>query len=279
MLISEHTIYLVGSIQALRYSVQKVDSKSLKLPISPDMLRIVYIRSGHCTWVISGKRYFVKAGDIVLLNNTEMRYQTDIDPEEPVFQEVIRFMPVTFEDGGDYLSLFFDRTPSFTNVFTDFCHNHDKILTLIDWMRQEADNDAPHRDSNMLALLRLLLIHLSRIGKSLGMTEDVKKPYGYNARHYQTVCDAINYIKAHLGDELSASLLAERTGVSRSYFSRIFHSLMGMTIPQYIRVLRIRNIRELVKNKNYNILEAVYESGFGSVSAYYKALRDLQVEI
>lgn len=279
MFISEHTIYLVGSIQALRYSVQRVDSKSKRLPISPDMLRIVYIRSGHCTWIISGKSYHVKAGDLVLLNNTEKRYQTDIDPKEPVFQEVIRFMPVTFEDGADYLPLFFDRTPSFTNVFSKSCPNHHKIITLIDWMREESDNEMPHRDSNMLALLRLLLIHLSRAGENLGMTANSKKPYGYKARHYQTVCDAINYIKAHLNEELSASLLAERTGVSRCYFSRIFHALMGMTIPQYIRVLRIRNIQELVKNKNYNILEAVYESGFGSASAYYKALRDLQIEI
>jgi len=278
MLISEHTIYLVGTTQALRYSIQEVSAISKKYPISPDMLRIVYIRSGHCTWVISGNKYFVKAGDIVLLNNTERRYQTDVDPSEPVFQEVIRFMPVTFEDCADYLPLFFNRTQNFTNVLSNSYPHRDKIITLIDWMREEADNNALHKDQNMLSLLRLILINLSRMGEELGMITDSRCPYGQNMRHYQTICDAINYIKANLSEELSATILAERTGVSRCYFSRIFHALMGMTIPQYIRILRIRNTRELINNKQYSILDAVYESGFGSVSSYYKALHSLQIE-
>ena len=50
---------------------------------------------------------------------------------------------------------------------------------------------------------------------------------------------------------------------------------MEMTIPQYIRLLRLRMVRELTESQSLGILDAVYASGFGSTSAYYKALHEL----
>ena len=51
--ISEYTVYHSGNIQALRCTVQKVTpAAAAPHPISPEMLRIVRIVSGACTWVI-----------------------------------------------------------------------------------------------------------------------------------------------------------------------------------------------------------------------------------
>ena len=40
-------------------------------------------------------------------------------------------------------------------------------------------------------------------------------------------------------------------------------------------LLRLRAVRELTESQGLNILEAVYAAGFGSTSAYYKALHEL----
>lgn len=268
----EHTIYYEGTIQALRYSIQEVESDPMRKLISPDMLRIVHIRSGSCIWVISGKAYKVGAGDIILLNNTEQRVQTEISPENPVLQEVIRFTPVAFGDCADCMSVFFGRTENFSNVFSGDYPGREKVHAVIDWMKDEAEGKMPRGDVNLLSLMRLLLVLVSRAAAEMGMTETPRQAFSGNARNYQMICDTINHIKANLGEELSAAMCARRAGLSRCYFSRIFKNLMGMTFPQYVRVLRLNSVQKLVAEKRFNILDAIYACGFGSASAYYKAL-------
>lgn len=122
--ISEYTVYHSGSIQALRYTVQKVTpGGTAPHPISPEMLRIVRIVSGNCTWVISRHEYHVGAGDIVILNNTEKRYQTGISPKDPVIQEVVRFMPVAFSDISGCFPLFFIAEAAFHTFFRRVVQN------------------------------------------------------------------------------------------------------------------------------------------------------------
>lgn len=270
--ISKHTIFYEGTVQALRYYVQEVKTDPTRKLISPEMLRIVRIRSGKCTWVISGKSYKVGTDDIILLNNTEQRVQTEISPDNPVVQEVICFTPVAFGDCAECLPVFFGRTESFSNVFSGDYPERGKILSVIDWMDFEAEAKLQRCDVSLLSLMRILLVLISRAAAEMGMTEHSRQAFAGSARNYQMICDTINYIKTNLSEDLSAELCARRAGLSRCYFSRIFKSVMGMTFPQYIRVLRLSNVQKLTAEKSFNTLDAVYASGFGSVSAYYKAL-------
>lgn len=276
--ISEYTVYHSGSIQALRYTVQKVTPGGIAPhPISPEMLRIVRIVSGNCTWVISRHEYHVGAGDIVILNNTEKRYQTGISPQDPVVQEVVRFMPVAFPDISGCFPLFFYRGSGFSHVFSPGCPEYDRLSDIMSLLRAEEAASGFGKDSAMLSLVRVLIIGLYRAAVAMGSipqsAENGKSPLG--AGSYQVIWEAVVNIKEHLTEDISAASLAADAGMSRSHFSRLFGAAMGMTIPQYIRLLRLRSVRELTESQGYNILEAVYASGFGSTSAYYKALHEL----
>lgn len=276
--ISEYTVYHSGNIQALRCTVQKVTpAAAAPHPISPEMLRIVRIVSGACTWVISRREYRVGAGDIVILNNTEKRYQTGISPDAPVIQEVVRFMPVAFSDVSACFPLFFYRGTGFSHVFTPGCAEYDRLAEVMSLLRSEADSAGYEKDSAMLALVRVLIIGLYRSALAMGRLPEAAHGAKSipNAGSYQVVWEAIVNIKEHLSEDISAAGLAADAGMSRSHFSRIFGAVMGMTIPQYIRLLRLRAVRELTESQGLNILEAVYAAGFGSTSAYYKALHEL----
>lgn len=103
----------------------------------------------------------------------------------------------------------------------------------------------------------------SRDGTSAGRHRQRKS--SPSAGSYQVIWEAVVNIKEHLSEDISAA----------SHFSRLFGAVMGMTIPQYIRLLRLRMVCELTESQSLGILDAVYASGFGSTSAYYKALHEL----
>ena len=103
----------------------------------------------------------------------------------------------------------------------------------------------------------------SRDGTSAGRHRQRKS--SPSAGSYQVIWEAVVNIKEHLSEDISAA----------SHSSRLFGAVMGMTIPQYIRLLRLRMVCELTASQSLGILDAVYASGFGSTSAYYKALHEL----
>lgn len=167
--LSEYTIYHSGNIQALRYTVQKVTpGADAPHPISPEMLRIVRIVSGACAWVISRHEYRVGAGDIVILNNTEKRYQTGISPDAPVVQEVVRFMPVAFSDISKYFPLFFYRGSGFSHVFSPGCPDYRRLDGIMTLLRDEEASAAVGKDTAMLSLVRVLIIGLYRSAVAMG---------------------------------------------------------------------------------------------------------------
>lgn len=129
----------------------------------------------------------------------------------------------------------------------------------------------------MLSLVRVLIIGLYRPAVAMGrLPADIgNEKSSPSAGSYQVIWEAVVNIKEHLSEDISAASHAADAGMSRSHFSRLFGAVMGMTIPQYIRLLRLRMVCELTESQSLGILDTVYASGFGSTSAYYKALHEL----
>lgn len=112
----------------------------------------------------------------------------------------------------------------------------------------------------MLSLVRVLIIGLYRPAVAMGrLPADIgNEKSSPSAGSYQVIWEAVVNIKEHLSEDISAA----------SHFSHLFGAVMGMTIPQYIRLLRLRMVCELTESQSLGILDAVYASGFGSTSAY-----------
>lgn len=65
--------------------------------------------------------------------------------------------------------------------------------------------------------------------------------------------------------------LGHEVGCSPFYLSRIFSKEVGLTIPQYLRNLRMERAAELLRSGRYNVTEAATEVGYASLSHFSKA--------
>ena len=65
--------------------------------------------------------------------------------------------------------------------------------------------------------------------------------------------------------------LGHEVGCSPFYLSRIFSREAGLTIPQYLRNLRMQRAAELLRSGRYNVTEAATEVGYSSLSHFSKA--------
>jgi AraC-like DNA-binding protein len=63
-------------------------------------------------------------------------------------------------------------------------------------------------------------------------------------------------------------------GCSPFHLSRTFSTTTGMTIPQYLRQLRMERAAELLKSGKFNVTEAALEVGYSSLSHFSQAFHE-----
>lgn len=73
----------------------------------------------------------------------------------------------------------------------------------------------------------------------------------------------------------SLSELGREVGVSPFYLSRIFSTEMSMTIPQYLRRIRMERAAELLREGTHNVTEAAFAVGYSSLGHFSKSFCEL----
>jgi AraC family transcriptional regulator len=84
---------------------------------------------------------------------------------------------------------------------------------------------------------------------------------------------ALEYINAHLEQDIQLADLAELLGMSRYYFVRLFKHSMGITPYQYVLQQRIERSKVLLKHRQRAISDIALECGFANQSHFTKHFR------
>ena len=89
-------------------------------------------------------------------------------------------------------------------------------------------------------------------------------------KHFERIEESRRYIEEHYNDfNLSAGMVAEYLGYSANYFARIFKSITGFYINDYIRQIRIMKAQELLVNSDMTITSIAEASGFSTANYFY----------
>jgi AraC-like DNA-binding protein len=78
-------------------------------------------------------------------------------------------------------------------------------------------------------------------------------------------------LRSHLCEPPDIEALGAQVGCSPFYLSRLFSKETGMTIPQYLRQVRMERAAELLLAGRHNVTEAAVEVGYSSLSHFSKA--------
>ncbi len=102
-----------------------------------------------------------------------------------------------------------------------------------------------------------------------------KDPEFFCMRQKRVARERVERVKELLARDLvnppTLEMLGQEVGCSQFYLSRIFSREIGLTIPQYLRNLRMERAAELLRTGRYNVTEAATEVGYSSLSHFSKA--------
>jgi AraC-like DNA-binding protein len=102
-----------------------------------------------------------------------------------------------------------------------------------------------------------------------------KDPEFFCMRQKRVARERVERVKEVLVRDLAnpptLEMLGQEVGCSPFYLSRIFSREVGLTIPQYLRNVRMERAAELLRTGRYNVTEAATEVGYSSLSHFSKA--------
>lgn len=78
----------------------------------------------------------------------------------------------------------------------------------------------------------------------------------------------LEYINSFYNDRITIDQIAKHVGLSSRHLSRLFFDALGMTLPDYINMLRIKKAKDLLQNTNMDITDIAMTLGFNT-SQYF----------
>jgi AraC family transcriptional regulator len=122
-----------------------------------------------------------------------------------------------------------------------------------------------YADSMATALSAHLLRHYATRNHSFREHED--------GLSKQKLRQAVEYIQANLGEDLSLSEIANELGMSQYYFCHLFKRSTGISPHQYLIQQRVERAKHLLKRSQLTITAIALECGFANQSHFAKSFR------
>lgn len=89
------------------------------------------------------------------------------------------------------------------------------------------------------------------------------------------VIKAMDYIYDNLHSSLSLEDIADHTGLSHSYMSRLFHKEVGVTLSDYIAIKRVETAGNMLRFSDYSIVDIGNYLAFSSNSHFISTFKKI----
>jgi AraC-like DNA-binding protein len=144
------------------------------------------------------------------------------------------------------------------------------------WNRYARSGDpvkAQHAVNELLLRLERVRFEPYRLVPEASTSEDAASPFDQqSSRNVGRMCD---FIAENFLYEIDSVDIAEAADIHPKYAMNVFKKSTGMTLNEYLNLLRLSYAQALLMKEDANVLRVAMESGFGSLSAFNKSFRKL----
>jgi AraC-like DNA-binding protein len=239
-------------------------------------LELSMVKQGNGVYVVDGRKYEIHKGDILIFNNIEPHYISEISGDAELVNMVVMFDPRfiwTIENDffdSAYLSAFFNRNSVRGNRIEGNSREAEEICSHLLELEKEFEQKLPKYEIMIKVKLLNILALLAR-------NMDCGTPYTADSskrRQDLILLDkTVDYIGNNLSCEIRLNDLSGLVFMNPSYFSTFFKKYMGCNPSEYIAKKRINRAVEYLKASHKTVLEIAGLCGFNNTANFNKTFK------
>ena len=92
----------------------------------------------------------------------------------------------------------------------------------------------------------------------------------------------LGYIEENYRDDVSLKSVAKHFGYAEEHVSRVFHSYVNVSFPNYVNTRRLEFVKQMMEIGEKNLTDVIFDAGFKSLQTYYrfkKQSEDMNIHI
>lgn len=229
------------------------------LPHWHENIELLYFYKGKCRCTVNGRSFDVAAGDLVIVNSTEIH---SFDTEERVKYQCVLIYPAFFAD------------VDFPSVILKNRVRGDKFVAeCIEKMNAERENCTDGSDMMIKSYAYALMAYLLR-----RYTEERLTPEKYDERgaRKKKINEILEYVSGHYSEKITTARLAEMCFMSEEHFCRLFKRAVGKTVTGYLMEYRIEKASVLLKKTEESITAVADSVGFDDVNYFSRSFKRIK---
>ena len=204
--------------------------------------KLIFFRSGHTEYTVESETVRLLPGDLMVVARGQlhkMHAYADMPYERFILYLDSTFLSSISSDEADLGACFARARKSGHSVLRLSDADRGTLYSLCTRLEKEQAAPAPYSGALSQALLIELMVLLCR-------ADPAKEVAPLTASADEKITQALVYIQAHLGENLSCDSLAARLYMSRSSFQHRFKDVTGYSPHAYIRLKRLLYASELL---------------------------------
>ena len=225
--------------------------------------------AGDVTYLIEGKSYPLTPGDIVLVNSKEL-HQAYINSKNSAYERIVLWINPSFlrelsTEETDLTHCF--ESPNRKNVLRLDYEWQQKIRILMNKLIMLERYQGIGRELLYKAYITELMIYINNQIFYGNVRLDVE------AKKSNLIEQILEYINAHIDEDITIDDLSEHTYLSKFHLSREFKKNTGTTLHRYILQKKLIAAKELIL-KDIPITHVYEQCGFGDYSNFFRAFKN-----
>jgi len=227
-------------------------------------IELLFFISGKALIECNSAADNVQVGELVVFNSNDLH--AGISQSEDLFYYVMIIDPILLQSQSIDATETKFITPITQNriLFNNFIKRDVEIGDcLLSIVHELEEQEFGYELAVKSLLFRILTLLLRKYVARILTPND----YKIRIKNLERFTPILQYIEASYFEELSVHVLADKAGLSRFHFSRLFKDLTGRTLTDYINEIRVGRAEYLLRNTPLTISEIAINTGFHDI--YY----------
>lgn len=208
----------------------------------------------------------MKPGDVFVFSGNEPHCITKIMPEGLTLINLHfnwQFFSRCCPAADRYPNMFFAHSKDFCNRIPS--EKSESLRQLLQNIVEEFERDYPQCESAVSAYVSLLFVELMR-------NQGYYIPGDGTHRAVDKILQGVRFIDAHFSEDITLELIAEKSGITPNYFSKLFHDCFRVKLWDYITAKRIDRAKRLLRgNEDLTVLDIAVSCGFHNTANFNRA--------
>jgi len=235
-------------------------------------LEMIYLLSGNAGLILDGTEMKLIQGEFVVVDARricefqckENFMQIRISVDRSFLAEKLRANAGAKPSARMYVCSREDLTREQLPVFLKMC---DLFKELVPLYINEPEGYRLRTESIVLELLYLLAGHFSIPLVKEDLPEGEAEPL--------RIQEILAYIEAHYAEPLTLETVSAEFGLSREYFSRLFHKSVGITFLQHLNRVRIAHLYDDLVHTDEGIMNLCERHGLTNYKLFSRLFKEI----